>query len=415
MGTRCGGEDSPATAALRLLGRSSAAGAAPGGRRALLVKPAGDACELACRYCFYRGVGPRGEGVPARMPEEVLVALFVQALRPGGSGTVEFAWQGGEPLLLGAAFYRRAFELQRRLRPRGVTVLNTLQTSGHLLDEELCQLFAEHRCLVGLSIDGPEPLHDAMRKTRRGAGSHASAVRAARLLARAGVPTNALIAVHSANQEHPEAVYGHVVDELGIRHLQILPVALRDGGDLRPLAVDAERYGAFLVGLLHAWRRRDVGTVFVQPIEAVAAALVGSEGATCAWTATCGLNPVIERNGDVYSCDHFVDAAHRLGNLLETPLAELVGGARQRAFGLAKRALLPEECQACAALDLCGGGCPKDRPAAGRGSTACRPSVLCAGYRRFFAAAVETLSGLGTASVPAIRSGAGDPISQEVS
>lgn len=379
---------------------SSSAPARSGGRLSLLVKPAGDACNLACSYCFYRGVGPSANEAPPRMAEETLAALLVQALRPGGAATVEFAWQGGEPLLMGAGFFRRVFELQRRLCPRGVTVVNTLQTNGQLLDEELCQLFAAHRCLVGLSIDGPADLHDSFRTSGRGEGSHAAVARAAGLLRRCGVETNALIAVHARNQDHPEAVYRHVVDELGIRHLQILPVARRAGDD-DGFAVDPERYGAFLTGVLRLWRARDVGRVFVQPIEAVAALLAGKDGGLCTAARTCGLNPVVERNGDVFACDHFVDRPHRLGNLLETPLLELVLGARQREFGLAKRTELVETCLSCSVLELCGGGCPRDRPQhAGKATDGA--STLCAGYRRFLAEAVPTLATLTAGSLAAL-------------
>ena len=370
-----------------------------GGRLSLLVKPVGDACNLACSYCFYRGAGPAGGEVPPRMPESVLAALLAQALRPGGAATVELAWQGGEPLLMGAPFFRRVFELQRRLCPRGVTVVHTIQTNGQLLDEELCELFAAHRCLVGLSIDGPADLHDAYRTTLRGDGSHAAVVRAARRLARAGVDTNALIAGPARNPDHPEAVYRHVVDELGIRHLQILPVAGRPDVD-DAFAVDPERLGAFLTGLLRAWEARDVGRVFIQPIEAVAALLAGEDGGLCTAARTCGLNPVVERNGDVFACDHFVARPHRLGNLLETPLLELVLGARQRQFGLAKRDGLPSDCRACALLALCGGGCPKDRPPR-TGEAIDRPSILCAGYRRFLTEAIPTLTRLAAGPHPA--------------
>ncbi|MEN6479113.1 MAG: anaerobic sulfatase maturase [Anaerolineales bacterium] len=350
----------------------------------VFVKPVGAQCNLACRYCYYfptAALYPEGE---ALMADDLLEAYIAQQLAAVPTGAVLFAWHGGEPTIAGLDWYRKVVALQRRHRAPGQRVLNGIQTNGLLLDDAWCRFLKAEGFSVGLSIDGPAPLHDAYRQTRAGQPTHARVLRAMRLLQRYGVPFDTLTVVHAGNVHEPEAVYRFLVDA-GADYLQFLPLVARGpDGAVTADTPSAEDYGAFLCHVFDLWWSRDVRRVGIQLFEEALRPLVGREHALCHYRPTCGDFLVLEHSGDVYSCDHFVDDGHRLGNLRERSLVELAASAPQQAFGQAKAECLPQCCRQCAYLTQCHGGCPKDRilcTAEGEPGL----NYLCTGLRAFWA------------------------------
>lgn len=326
----------------------------------VLAKPSGAQCNLDCAYCFYLDKEKLYPGSRMRMSDAVVDAWLrqiVDAFRD--APVVPVAWQGGEPTLMGLDFYRRATaHLATLLRP-GQRAEQSIQTNGLLLDERWVEFLREERFLVGLSIDGPAEVHDRWRVDKGGGPTHARVVRAARLLLGGGVDTNAMVCVHRANQDRALDVYRHLVDELGFRHIQLIPV-VEPGPPISEHTVEPAGWGRFLNATFDRWVREHVGQVYFPTFEAALAAWLGIEPAMCVFRETCGDAVALEHNGDVYACDHYVEPSHRLGNVLESRLADLVGSPAQRAFG-AKKAELPAQCQRCDVRFACRGECPKNR------------------------------------------------------
>lgn len=353
----------------------------------VFVKPAGAACNLACGYCYYLDRGPAGErgGDPARMPEDLLEPYIAQHIAASPDEIVRFSWHGGEPTVLGVGFFRRILVLQRRLCPPGRTIANGLQTNGTLLDEEWGRFLAEEGFSVGLSLDGPRDLHDRYRRTRGGKSAFDGTMCGYGILRRSGVPTDILCVVGAHNEARPLEVYRFFKD-IGAAFVTFLPLVGRRGGgpgEAGPGSVSPDGWGDFLCAVFDEWVERDIGRIKVQIFEEAARTAFGQEHSLCIFRPECGDVPVLERNGDFYACDHFVDAAHRIGNIRETPLAELLEDPAQRSFGLAKLERLPRVCRACEVLAVCNGECPKNRfvPAPDGGPDR---NYLCAGYRTFF-------------------------------
>lgn len=352
----------------------------------VFAKPAGAVCNLDCHYCYYlKKELLYPETRTFRMADDLLEAYIVQqiAITPGSE--VLFSWHGGEPTILGLDYFRRVVELQRRHCPAGKHVANSIQTNGVLLTEEWCRFFAAEKFGVGLSLDGPQDLHDAYRVTKDQRPSHRQVMQGYRLLRRHGVPVDLLCVVHAQNVQHPLAVY-RFFKEIGAQYLSFIPlVEQRPGpeGGVSERTVPAEAFGAFLCAIFDEWVRHDIGRIIVQIFEEAARPAHGLGHSLCIFRPTCGDVPVIEHNGDFYQCDHYVTPEHRLGNIRDTPLAELLDSPAQEAFGQAKQATLPRYCQACDVLAMCNGGCPKDRiiqaPDGEPGL-----NYLCAGYRKFF-------------------------------
>lgn len=393
----------------------------------LMAKPAGPRCNMACRYCFYTEKSALfGEGGEPRMSDAVLEAYIRGVAESLDTPELVYAWQGGEPTLAGLDFFRRAVEMQRRYAG-GRPVSNSFQTNGLALDDEWCAFLAEHRFLVGLSLDGPAEIQNAYRVDRAERPRFEGVYETLRRLQRHGVEFNTLTVVSRANVERPLEVYRWLRDA-GVRHLQFIPLVERRpdataralGLELaappEPGARDAssavmpwcpapEAYGRFLAAIFDEWIRRDVGRVFVQFFEIALGLWMGLGSGLCQFAPTCGRALVLERNGDVYACDHYVYPAYRLGNVLETPLAELVEAPAQRQFGEAKRDRLSAVCRECPWLFACQGDCPKHRFAVVRPGAA-PVSYLCAGYRTFFAHAdpyLRRLSQLLRAGRPAVE------------
>lgn len=369
----------------------------------VMVKPVGPLCNLDCDYCYYldkRELYPRQEDF--RMTPDCLERFVREyiAMQPGPR--VSFAWQGGEPLLMGLDFFRRVVELQKRYLPRGWECANSLQTNGTLLGEDWCAFLKEHEFLIGISIDGPAALHDAYRKDRRGRGTHAAVMRGLALLQRFGVETNALCTVHRANASRPVEVY-RFLRENGLDFLQFIPIVEQlGGGRVSPRSVAPKAFGRFLCAIFDEWWASDVGRVYVQIFEESLRMFMGQPSSLCVFRSTCGDALVMEHNGDVFSCDHFVTPEHRLGNISEVSLRELCALPRQRAFGEDKAAGLPGMCRACDVGGLCHGECPRNRfavtPAGESGL-----NYLCEGYRRFFRHVrphMEHMAALLTTGVP---------------
>ena len=352
----------------------------------VFVKPAGAACNLACGYCYYLGKWNLGPGSgPARMPEDLLEDYVAQHIAASPDEIIRFSWHGGEPTVLGVDYFRRIVEIQRAHRPSGCTIANGMQTNGTLLDEEWGRFLAAEGFSVGLSLDGPRKLHDRYRLTRDGQSSFEEAMRGCEILRRHGVPADILCVVSANNVRRPGEVYGFF-REIGASYVTFLPLAERRPealGGVSPDTVPSEAWGDFLCAVFDEWVARDIGRVKIQIVEEAARTAFGQEHSLCIFRPVCGEIPVVERNGDVYSCDHFMDAEHRIGNIRETPLAELLESSPQRAFGLAKLEKLPRVCRACEVRVMCNGECPKNRfmraPDGEEGL-----NYLCSGYKKLF-------------------------------
>lgn len=368
----------------------------------VMAKPVGPSCNLRCRYCFYLEKEElyRAAPGPRRMDDEVLERYVRQYLEVHDAPVVEFAWQGGEPTLTGLDFFRRAVALQQRYGD-GRRLTNALQTNGILLDDEWAEFLAENRFLVGVSIDGPREIHDRYRVDRGGQPTFDRVLASLRLLRRHGVEFNTLTAIQRYNAEYPAEVYAFLREE-GSGHIQLIPIVERRATEPGPdglslvgpdseaasgvtgWSIGAAEYGRFLCLIFDAWVRADVGRVFIQPFDVALGAWLGQPSALCVFAETCGRALVLEHNGDLYACDHFVYPEHRLGNLRTQSLRELVSGPALQRFGLDKRDRLPTCCRECRYRFACNGGCPKHRF---RRSLDGEPGLshLCAGYKSFFA------------------------------
>jgi uncharacterized protein len=377
----------------------------------VMAKPTGAICNLDCDYCFFLSKEELYPGSGFRMPDDVLEAYVSQLLAAHrGVDEVVVAFQGGEPTLMGIDFFRRVIELERRYAVPGQQVLNTLQTNATLIDDAWAAFLREHGFLVGVSIDGPRAMHDAYRVDKGGKPTYDRVIAGLDALTRHGVEWNALTTVNAANGDHGREVYTFLRDELGAQYVQLIPIVERVTPELLPLAesgwgarsgsrplykqqgdlvtgrsVGAEQYGRFLVDVFEEWARHDVGDVFVPTFDTALAHWLGMhQTGACVHAETCGDAVALEHNGDLYSCDHYVEPEYRLGNIAEgRTLLQLVDSPQQRAFGDAKRDTLPAYCRSCDVRFACHGGCPKDRflttPDGEPGL-----HYLCAGYQLFF-------------------------------
>ena len=351
----------------------------------VMLKPVGARCNLACPYCYYLD-----KGGDLLMSEEMLELFTRQYMEAQTMPQVLFTWHGGEPLLRPLSFYKKALELQRRYA-HGRQVDNCLQANGTLLTDEWCAFLSENRFLVGISIDGPQPLHDAYRHTAAGKPSFKEVMRGISLLQKHGVMWNAMATVNRLNADHPVDFYRFFRD-IGCEFLQFTPVVERgewkEGGNGRSpevtsYSVTPVQWGHFLCVVYDEWVKRDVGTIFVQLFDCTLANWVGAPPSLCSMAPTCGRAAVMEADGTVYSCDHFVYPHYRLGNIRQQTLTTMLYGERQQLFGRQKSTTLPRQCRECPFLFACHGECPRNRFV-----TDCygNPGLnyLCEGYRRFF-------------------------------
>jgi uncharacterized protein len=354
----------------------------------VLAKPSGPICNLDCRYCYFLEKEALYPGDRFRMGDDILEQYIRQLLEAHHRvPEVTIAWQGGEPTLMGLDFFDRAMALVERYRRPGQVIHHTIQTNATLLTDRWCTFLAQHRFLVGVSIDGPRPLHDHFRVDKRGRPTFGRVLNGLDRLKAHGVDVNVLCTVHAANQSAPGTVYRFLRDDLGIRHIQLIPIVERDptspSGALEGRSVDPRAWGRFLIEIFDEWVVRDVGEVFVSHFDAALASWLGVPPSLCIFNETCGNAVALEHNGDLYSCDHFVEPDHLLGNIRTTHLLELMASDRQRAFGANKRDTLPRYCRSCAVRFACQGECPKNRfswtPDGEPGL-----NYLCEGYKAFF-------------------------------
>ena len=375
----------------------------------VMAKPTGAICNLDCEYCFFLSKEMLYPGSRFRMAEDLL-DTYVRQLIEGQPNAPEviMAWQGGEPTMMGLDFFRLAVELQARYAKPGQPIRNTLQTNGTLLTDEWGEFLAQHGFLVGISIDGPRELHDAYRVDKGGKPTFDRVMRGLDVLKRHGVEWNVLTTVHAANGDHGRYVYTFLRDDLGADFVQFIPIIERatpetfqiadsgwgDGVIGRPLytqdgalvthrSVTAEQYGTFMVDVFEEWVRHDIGRVFVQLFDTTLTHFYGTPGGMCVHAETCGTLLAIEHNGDLYSCDHYVEPDYLLGNIKDRTMLELIVLPQQVKFGRDKRDTLTSQCRSCDVRFACNGGCPKDRFIE---TSDGEPGLhyLCAGYQHFF-------------------------------
>jgi uncharacterized protein len=298
---------------------------------------------------------------------------------------INFSWHGGEPTTLGLDYFRKIVELQHKHNPPNQRITNGIQTNGTLLDEDWCRFLAAEGFSVGLSLDGPQEMHDQYRVIKGQKPTHKQAMRGYKLLLQHRVPCDILCVVHAQNVQYPTQVY-RFFKQIKAQYIEFLPLIEPQSdheSGVSPRTVPAEAFGNFLCTIFNEWIRQDIERIKVQIFEEAARTAFGQEHSLCIFRKTCGDVPVVEHNGDFFSCDHFVNAEHRLGNIQEAPLLNFLESPVQRAFGQAKWDSLPRCCQACGVLNMCHGGCPKDRilrtPDGEAGL-----NYLCAGYKQFF-------------------------------
>ena len=371
----------------------------------VVAKPIGPVCNLDCEYCFYlekQAVFATDEKY--QMSDKVLSAFITNYIESQRTPVVEFVWQGGEPTLLGIDFFKRVIELQNPFL-RLKTISNSLQTNGTLLDDEWCRFLKRHNFMVGISLDGPEEVHDRYRRDRKGRGTFEKVMRGVRLLQKHKVEYNVLACVARDTATRPLDVYCFLRDQ-GVEFIQFTPIVertpdsrssqlgLRLAGpavltmenqqtEVTSWTVIPEEYGDFLIAIYEEWVRHDVGKVFVMNFEWALNAWIGNPCPVCIHAEQCGRSVVVEHNGNVYACDHCVYPEYKLGNISTDNLLQMVGKSVESGFGITKETALPRLCRECEVLAACRGGCPKHRFARTYDD---EPGLhyLCAGYKKFF-------------------------------
>ena len=370
-----------------------------------MAKPIGPVCNLACKYCFYlekQNLFPDNEKY--RMKDETLEIFVKNYIESNPAQEITFAWQGGEPTLMGIDFFKKAVELQKQYSD-GRKISNAFQTNGIVLDDEWCEFLAENHFLVGISIDGPPEINDAFRVDREGKPTTDIVLRAIEKMKKAGVTFNSLSCVNRLSGSKPLEVY-NFLKSIGIDFMQFIPIVERVpdeeaeklGIDLAPppdldeepeasevtkWSVQPRQYGNFLNSIFDEWVKKDVGKIFVQIFDVALSAWVGYPPSLCSFAPKCGNALILEHNGDVYACDHFMYPKYKRGNILNQSLEEIIFSPEQIKFGSDKLDALPEFCLKCNVRFVCNGGCPKQRFLMTKQGDA-GLNYLCAGYKKFF-------------------------------
>jgi uncharacterized protein len=364
----------------------------------VMVKSVGSVCNLSCDYCYYLEKSKLyKEAKNHVMSEELLEKFIDEYINSQTMPQVLFTWHGGEPLMRPISFYKKAIELQKKYA-RGRAIDNSIQTNGTLLTDEWCRFFKENNFLVGVSIDGPQEFHDEYRKNRQGQPSFAKVMKGIELLKKHGVEYNAMAVVNDFNADYPLDFY-HFFKEIDCHYIQFTPIVERisqraDGlslsspiqnekAELTDFSVSPEQWGNFLCAIFDEWVREDVGNYYIQLFDSTLANWIGEQPGVCSMAKNCGHAGVMEYNGDVYSCDHFVFPEYKLGNLYSNTLVEMMYSDKQTKFGEAKSKTLPAQCKECEFLFACNGECPKNRFTF---TDTGEPGLnyLCKGYHKFF-------------------------------
>ena len=371
----------------------------------LMIKPAGSLCNLDCHYCYYLDKAEIYHGLQPKMSLEMLETITEQYIKANDVPEVTFNWHGGEPLVMDLDFYRKAIEFQQKYA-EGKTIHNTIQTNGTLITHEWAAFFREHNFLVGISIDGPADIHDKFRKDKGGQPTFDKVMRGLTILRQRGVEFNTMTTVNKASEGRGVEVY-RFLKSIGSRYMQFMPVVehvkypaapdgkilkkarpyivdpKENGSRLAPWSVSSQGFGKFMCDIFDEWCRGDIGRYFVNLFDATLAGYCGAQPGSCAYAATCGGNTVVEHNGDVYPCDHFVYSKYLIGNVKDRSLREMATSQEQYSFGLDKRNGLPSKCFACKYGHICHGECPKHRfNHTENGDTGL--SALCGGYYMFY-------------------------------
>jgi uncharacterized protein len=348
----------------------------------VMLKPVGSVCNLRCKYCYYlekRNLYSQEKDFA--MNDELLERFIEQYLNSQTIPEVLFTWHGGEPLIRNIAFYKKALQLQKKYG-QGRRIDNCIQTNGTLLNDEWCSFFKSNNFLVGISIDGSQSLHDVYRKTSDGRPSFAQVMKGLCLLKKHKVEFNVMGVVNHKNVDYPLEFY-HFFKQIEAQFIQFTPIVETVDRALAPWSVPSERWGDFLTTIFKEWVKQDVGRYFIQYFDATLANWMNIQPGVCSLAKTCGHAGVMEYNGDVYSCDHYVFPDYKLGNIHSETLLEMMYSEKQLKFGADKHETLPTQCLQCKYLFACNGECPKNRII----STATGESnlnYLCKGYYKFF-------------------------------
>jgi uncharacterized protein len=352
----------------------------------VFLKPAGSACNLKCNYCYYPDTNDISEKSGLRvMPENILEKYIIDHFNASSGPDYFFSWHGGEPTLAGIEFYRKAVALQKKHQPADSNVLNGIQTNATLIDDEWCRFLSGENFYVGVSIDGTEGIHDEYRLSHAGQPSFDKTVKGYRMIQEYGIRNEILCVVSNINADRPLEVY-RFLKSLGAIYLTFLPLVnrRRNSGNTDPdYSVGSDSFGDFLCAIFDEWVAEDIGKVQIQIIEEALRTIFSDEHTLCIFKKVCGGVPVVEKNGNFYSCDHYVDADHLVGNIMQSTLSELLDSEPQIFFGKAKQSTLPEYCRECEVIEMCNGECPRNRfiltPEGEAGL-----NYLCSGYRKFF-------------------------------
>ena len=352
----------------------------------VFAKPVGSSCNLRCSYCYYLGkknLYPDSDRF--LMTDDLLEKYILQHIEASTDNIITFSWHGGEPLLAGIGFYEKVMRLQKKYGPAGSIIINGIQTNGTLLDERWCHFLAENNFVVGVSIDGPAEFHNQNRRTKENTNSFLNVIRGYELLKNHGILPEILCVINADNVNHPLSVY-NLFKQLGAEYMTFLPLVEQEPGSTTGVnknSVPSKEFGMFLSAIFDEWVENDIGRIKIQIFEEAARTAFNQEHTLCIFRVNCGGVPVVEHNGDFYSCDHYVDREHLLGNLNDNSLSYFLDCDKQKAFGEAKSHSLPQYCLNCEVKSMCNGECPKNRfiqtPDGEPGL-----NYLCSGYKYFF-------------------------------
>lgn len=352
----------------------------------IITKPVGSSCNLNCEYCFYleKSHIVQDAGESSQIMSDELLEHFIKSYietQPEGTSEIDFAWQGGEPTILGRSFFEKVVTLQNKYRRSEMNVHNSIQTNATLITEDFARFFKENNFLIGISIDGPEAIHNHYRKYPDGRGSFKDVMKGYELLVKAGVDVNTLTVVQNHNADFPYEIYDFLCS-IDSSYMQFIPVVEHLENRVLERSVTAKQFGNFLNVIFDHWKSKDIGKRFVQHFDLFLGRYLGYPPTLCVHAPACGRAMALEHNGKLYSCDHFVDEDHYLGRITEKSIPEMVDGSFQTDFGWSKSTGFTEECRKCEYLQLCYGGCLRNRLL--RSGERKKHNCLCEGYKMFF-------------------------------